>query len=204
MVPSNLGCGSTVFAAMATLAPSRAAFRPMARPMPRDPPVMNSVLPFSDMALVLPATGYFSRTPHLAHKPPLTYRNRHRCAVVLNEPKKARGIIHVSRTFHGRTAGRAEEAVGRPWSHRPRWRQPRVGRRGGKDRRQMVVRRPKGYLPHVVPPVGAGSHRAFPRSRGRTQLGHSAADIDRRNDDDQRLEALRHAQGHFAWRPGWH
>src|SRR5690242_15143433 len=32
---------------MATLAPSRAARTAMARPMPREPPVMNSVLPLS-------------------------------------------------------------------------------------------------------------------------------------------------------------
>jgi hypothetical protein len=45
IVPSSLGCGVSVLAAMATLAPSRAARSAMARPMPRDAPVMNSVLP---------------------------------------------------------------------------------------------------------------------------------------------------------------
>ena len=45
IVPGSFGCGSTVFAAMATLAPSRAARSAIARPMPREPPVMNSVLP---------------------------------------------------------------------------------------------------------------------------------------------------------------
>src|SRR5271165_1052614 len=45
MVPGSLGLGSAVFAAMTTLAPSRAALSPMARPMPRDAPVMNRVLP---------------------------------------------------------------------------------------------------------------------------------------------------------------
>src|SRR5215212_4220193 len=49
MVPGSLGCGSVVFAAMATLAPSRAARRPIASPIPREAPVMNSVLPFSDI-----------------------------------------------------------------------------------------------------------------------------------------------------------
>src|SRR5439155_13204955 len=47
MVPGSSGCGSTVFAAMATLAPSRAARSAIARPMPREPPVMNRVLPAS-------------------------------------------------------------------------------------------------------------------------------------------------------------
>jgi hypothetical protein len=37
-------------AAIATLAPSRAARSPIASPMPRDAPVMNSVFPESDMA----------------------------------------------------------------------------------------------------------------------------------------------------------
>src|SRR5580704_16948072 len=45
MVPGNFGCGSTVLAATATFAPSRAARKAMARPMPRLAPVMKSVLP---------------------------------------------------------------------------------------------------------------------------------------------------------------
>ena len=45
MVPSSLGCGSTVLAAMAILAPSAAALSAIASPMPREPPVMKSVLP---------------------------------------------------------------------------------------------------------------------------------------------------------------
>src|SRR5215216_4470600 len=49
MVPGNLGCGVSVFAATAMLAPSRAAFSAIASPMPREAPVMNSVLPFSDI-----------------------------------------------------------------------------------------------------------------------------------------------------------
>jgi hypothetical protein len=38
-----------VLAAMATLAPSRAARSAIARPMPREPPLMNRVLPWRDM-----------------------------------------------------------------------------------------------------------------------------------------------------------
>src|SRR5437588_337249 len=49
MVPSSFGCGVAVLAAMAMLAPSRAARSAIASPMPRDAPVMNSVLPLSDM-----------------------------------------------------------------------------------------------------------------------------------------------------------
>jgi hypothetical protein len=45
MVPGSLGWGSAVLAAMAMLAPSRAAFSAIASPMPRLAPVMNSVLP---------------------------------------------------------------------------------------------------------------------------------------------------------------
>src|SRR3984957_2217788 len=45
IVPGSFGWGSTVFAAMATFAPSPAALRPIASPMPRDAPVMKSVLP---------------------------------------------------------------------------------------------------------------------------------------------------------------
>lgn len=51
MVPGSFGCGSTVFAQMATLAPSRAARIAMARPIPREAPVMKSVFPCSVLAL---------------------------------------------------------------------------------------------------------------------------------------------------------
>src|SRR6266849_3289715 len=47
MVPCNFGCGSAVLAAMAILAPSRAARSAIASPMPREAPVMNRVLPAS-------------------------------------------------------------------------------------------------------------------------------------------------------------
>src|SRR5271169_6652326 len=49
MVPSSFGCGSAVLAAMAILAPSRAARSAIASPMPREAPVMNSVFPASDI-----------------------------------------------------------------------------------------------------------------------------------------------------------
>src|SRR5436190_7398528 len=48
MVPLSRGCGSAVLAAMATLAPSRAARSAIESPMPRLAPEMNSVLPLSD------------------------------------------------------------------------------------------------------------------------------------------------------------
>ena len=44
MVPGSFGCGSVVLAAITILAPSLAARNAIARPMPRDAPVMNSVL----------------------------------------------------------------------------------------------------------------------------------------------------------------
>src|SRR5450755_521369 len=49
MVPLSLGCGSAVFAASATLAPSCAARNAIASPMPRLPPDTNSVLPLRDV-----------------------------------------------------------------------------------------------------------------------------------------------------------
>ncbi len=48
-VPSSLGCGWSVLAISATLAPSRAARRAIASPMPRLPPEMNSVLSASSV-----------------------------------------------------------------------------------------------------------------------------------------------------------
>src|SRR3981189_2505568 len=56
MVPLSFGCGSAVFAAIATLAPSRAARNAIASPMPRLPPDTNSVLPLSDV-IVPPSRG---------------------------------------------------------------------------------------------------------------------------------------------------
>src|SRR3954451_17223591 len=49
MVPESFGCGVSVLAAIAMLAPSRAARSAMARPMPREAPVMKSVLPARDV-----------------------------------------------------------------------------------------------------------------------------------------------------------
>ena len=60
MVPGNLGLGSAVLAAMAILAPSRAARSAMASPMPRLPPVMKSVLPERDMGASF-IRGYMAR-----------------------------------------------------------------------------------------------------------------------------------------------
>src|ERR1700726_5114318 len=53
MVPCNFGCGSAVFAAMAILAPSRAARSAIASPMPREAPVMKRVFPANDIAASL-------------------------------------------------------------------------------------------------------------------------------------------------------
>src|SRR5262249_31864930 len=53
IVPSSLGCGVSVLAAIATLAPSRAARSAIASPIPREAPVMNKVLPLSDIVLPL-------------------------------------------------------------------------------------------------------------------------------------------------------
>src|SRR3954454_21083199 len=66
MVPGSFGCGSAVLASSATLAPSRAARRAIARPMPRLAPVMNSVLPASESAI---GAFYRSRTAQVAWSP---------------------------------------------------------------------------------------------------------------------------------------
>src|ERR1700744_1419241 len=61
MVPSSFGFGVSVLAAIATLAPSRAARSPMARPMPREAPVMNRVFPLSDIDSPFAAKEGFER-----------------------------------------------------------------------------------------------------------------------------------------------
>src|SRR6266851_3718063 len=45
MVPGSFGCGASVLAAIAMLAPSRAAASAIASPMPREAPVTNRVFP---------------------------------------------------------------------------------------------------------------------------------------------------------------
>ena len=54
IVPGSFGFASAVFAAMTMLAPSAAARLAIARPMPRDAPVMKRVLPFRSFMRVSP------------------------------------------------------------------------------------------------------------------------------------------------------
>src|SRR5262249_31464882 len=75
MVPGSLGWGVSVFAAIATLAPWRAARSATASPMPREAPVMKRVLPFRDMwgsGAVFqspPEAGVRKRRPHPNERP---------------------------------------------------------------------------------------------------------------------------------------
>src|SRR5262245_32058877 len=62
MVPGSFGCGVSVLAAIAMLAPSRAARSAIASPMPREAPVTNSVFPLSDMG-TLPAFAQTAFAP---------------------------------------------------------------------------------------------------------------------------------------------
>ena len=55
IVPGNFGLASVVLAAIAMLAPSRAARSAIAKPIPREPPVINIRFPASDIS-----TPYFS------------------------------------------------------------------------------------------------------------------------------------------------
>ena len=51
IVPGSFGFGSDVFAAIAIDAPSLAARNAIAKPIPRDPPVMKILFPASDIYL---------------------------------------------------------------------------------------------------------------------------------------------------------
>ena len=53
MVPSNFGCGSMVFAAIAIFAPSFAAFKAIDNPIPLLPPVMKITLSLRFIKLFL-------------------------------------------------------------------------------------------------------------------------------------------------------
>ena len=59
MVPGSFGLGSEVFAAIAIDAPSRAARNAIARPIPRDPPVIKIFLPDKSPVIVI---AYLSLT----------------------------------------------------------------------------------------------------------------------------------------------
>src|SRR4051795_9333895 len=86
MVPLSFGCGSAVFAAIATLAPSRAARRAIASPMPRLPPDTNSVLPFSDV--IAPSFRCFASISSLVP----TFRSSYTIsAITFYELRKAMG-----------------------------------------------------------------------------------------------------------------
>ncbi len=52
IVPGSFGCGSALFAATATFAPSRAQRSAMASPMPREAPVMKTVFPASGFSVM--------------------------------------------------------------------------------------------------------------------------------------------------------
>src|SRR5690625_7016116 len=56
MVPGSLGWGRSVLAATAILAPSAAALSAMARPMPREAPEMNRVLPCREDVMMIGST----------------------------------------------------------------------------------------------------------------------------------------------------
>lgn len=46
----TFGCSSVVLAAITILAPSAAALKAIAFPIPREPPVINNVFPFKDIS----------------------------------------------------------------------------------------------------------------------------------------------------------
>src|SRR5687768_9510428 len=72
-VPGSLGWGLSVLPRTATLAPSRAARRAIARPMPRVAPVMNRVFPARDMGWPKPIglgtseVGWLPIFSHVSH-----------------------------------------------------------------------------------------------------------------------------------------
>src|SRR5260370_39260368 len=83
MVPLSFGCGSAVFAAIATLAPSAAARSAIASPMPRLPPDTNSGLPLRDVigrtpavqqAVSVPSPTRGEGTPFVRGDPSLNIR----------------------------------------------------------------------------------------------------------------------------------
>src|SRR5512141_3020847 len=75
MVPGSFGFGSTVLAAITTLAPSRAARSAIARPIPRLAPVMKSVFPFN-VPMVPPHPFLSACQPYNTMEKTSRHRNR--------------------------------------------------------------------------------------------------------------------------------
>src|ERR1700737_2864456 len=100
MVPLSFGCGSAVFAAIATLAPSRAARSAIASPMPRLPPETNSVLPLRDVMRAL----RYGRTETMAPSPA---RGEGAIEIALRIR-----VQHSAAGFRQREGGEEEHAVG--------------------------------------------------------------------------------------------
>jgi hypothetical protein len=63
MLDGSFGFGSAVFAAIATDAPSAAARRAIARPIPRDPPVIKILLPWRFPEIVITFRPFLFQQP---------------------------------------------------------------------------------------------------------------------------------------------
>src|SRR5450631_1399314 len=117
MVPFNFGCGSAVLAAIATLAPSRAARSAMARPMPRLAPEMNSVLPCSDV--IAPAPSFRPRMTRGSrdHTPLIDAPSCPESCADASLPRRF-GPARTRVRRANQTVGRYQDGVGRGLSHR--------------------------------------------------------------------------------------
>src|SRR6185437_5026916 len=102
MVPLSFGCGSAVLAAIATLAPSRAARSAMARPMPRLAPDTNSVLPLRDVMRGLRSSQWMRGRTILRR-----WRDQ------ANRPPRNPSLLPCRFRAAGPRIGSAEQAVGR-------------------------------------------------------------------------------------------
>src|ERR671937_895050 len=109
MVPLSFGCGCVVFAAIAILAPARAARSAMASPMPRLAPEMNSVLPFSDVISEPPDVG----TPCPRHLAAGAGDQARRIRLPLLDLARSLRVQNASACFRQREGGKEEHAVGR-------------------------------------------------------------------------------------------
>src|SRR5712691_10959715 len=110
IVPSSFGCGSAVFAAIATLAPSRAARSAIASPMPRLPPDTNNVLPLRDVMGALQVGPYKVRDAQFVGT---TEQALRLCRHQANRQSGIRDLLPRCFGAAGARIGGAEQAVGR-------------------------------------------------------------------------------------------
>src|SRR5829696_3198895 len=132
MVPGSLGCGSAVLAAMTTFAPSFAARRPMARPMPREAPVMKRVFPLRLMGSTRECQGCVLQEACTAHHRFLKPLRAHRDVLGKEAAERDAAGMGGIRVAAGSLSVRRKRHFGERCTALREGEEPKIRRRAGK------------------------------------------------------------------------